>query len=406
MPSLSSAVAVHSIHTHTDDLEENHHVFILRLIRHTSTLSKSKADAEEERKEREAEARRRRTNPAPRTRNDPSSEPFTDPLTDEGAMNDGQDDGSLLVTTTIKRFLKYDNPFIYASRDHRYVVEAICTGQLCGVLPSVIHSDRLLSSSNLTPGQLQLNLHANYQTGTMDIEFEAPVSVSVDQQLQMRDTIQCQMETKRRANAGITANGFDDQPERFLYDETGMDCDDPSRDGDANASEQHRYRGSWLRKAIDIIESVRQKYGLDETQSQCFHFMTDRLLHDFHRLPETQESHALTDCRFLYMGGEGGTGISHIVKAIVDCFDQLQCRSRLNISATTGVAANIIGGSTIDSLCKLEWIDPSAVRVDRLEPAVGLPSQVEISRPVTRWTRCQFLILDEVHFRISVVARC
>jgi hypothetical protein len=122
--------------------------------------------------------------------------------------------------------------------------------------------------------------------------------------------------------------------------------------------------------------------------------MTDRLLHAFHRLPETQESQAFTDHRFLYMGGEGGTGKSRIVRTIVNGFDQMQCRSRLNISATTGVAANIIGGSPIDSLYKLEWIDSSPVRLDSPEPTVSFPLQ--ISRPVTRWTRCQFLILDEV----------
>jgi hypothetical protein len=92
--------------THTHDLEDNHHDFILRLIRHTSTLSKSKADAEEERKERAAEAQQPWTNPAPRVRNDPVPFLFTDPMMEDEAMNDGQDDGNRLVTTTIKRLLK------------------------------------------------------------------------------------------------------------------------------------------------------------------------------------------------------------------------------------------------------------------------------------------------------------
>jgi hypothetical protein len=64
----------------------------------------------------------------------------------------------------------------------------------------------------------------------------------------------------------------------------------------------------------------------------------------------------------------------------------------------TGVAANIISGSTIDSLCQLEWIqDSSPGTAASAEATINhLPAPDIAPTKTTRWTHCQFLILDEV----------
>jgi Magnesium chelatase, subunit ChlI len=55
----------------------------------------------------------------------------------------------------------------------------------------------------------------------------------------------------------------------------------------------------------------------------------------------------------MYLGGPGGTGKSQVIKAIATLFHKLDQRDMLHLTATTGVAANTIQGSTIDSVCWL-----------------------------------------------------
>ncbi|KAG2018574.1 ATP-dependent DNA helicase PIF1 [Coprinopsis cinerea AmutBmut pab1-1] len=52
----------------------------------------------------------------------------------------------------------------------------------------------------------------------------------------------------------------------------------------------------------------------------------------------------------MYVGGSGGTGKSHIIKAIVTLFKALGRFSELLIGAPTGIAATLIGGTTLHSL--------------------------------------------------------
>lgn len=56
-----------------------------------------------------------------------------------------------------------------------------------------------------------------------------------------------------------------------------------------------------------------------------------------------------------YLGGEGGTGKSKVVKALTDYLTQMGLRHVLRIAAPTGAAADNIGGTTLHSLLKLVW---------------------------------------------------
>ena len=57
--------------------------------------------------------------------------------------------------------------------------------------------------------------------------------------------------------------------------------------------------------------------------------------------------------RTMYLGGSGGKGKSQVINAIKAFFQRSGCRNQLLVSATTGAAAKLITGSTIDSLCGL-----------------------------------------------------
>ncbi|KAI0039799.1 hypothetical protein FA95DRAFT_1452433, partial [Auriscalpium vulgare] len=48
--------------------------------------------------------------------------------------------------------------------------------------------------------------------------------------------------------------------------------------------------------------------------------------------------------------GEGGTGKSHVIKAVVAYFERANARERLLLSAPTGIAAVLISGYTIHAL--------------------------------------------------------
>jgi hypothetical protein len=73
----------------------------------------------------------------------------------------------------------------------------------------------------------------------------------------------------------------------------------------------------------------------------------------------------------------------------------LECGERLSVAATTGVAADQIGGSTIDHHCSLkrpaaDGKNEAETEQDRGDPRTTLVNTLD------RWTVCQFLILDEV----------
>ena len=82
----------------------------------------------------------------------------------------------------------------------------------------------------------------------------------------------------------------------------------------------------------------------------------------------------------LYCGGEGGTGKSRVISAIRDFFITIMRENEIVVSATTGVAADNIGGSTIHSLL--------ALRSSR--------TRISTTERENFWMRKSCLIIDEI----------
>jgi len=82
----------------------------------------------------------------------------------------------------------------------------------------------------------------------------------------------------------------------------------------------------------------------------------------------------------MHVAGVGGTGKSHVIKAIVMLFERLKRRDELLIGAPTGIAAVLIGGQTLHSLI---FAGPNSKSANH----EGLSSV---------WRDVQFLIVDEV----------
>ncbi|KAF5336595.1 hypothetical protein D9611_006614 [Ephemerocybe angulata] len=84
----------------------------------------------------------------------------------------------------------------------------------------------------------------------------------------------------------------------------------------------------------------------------------------------------------MYIGGEGGTGKSHLLESIQIFFGQIQRETELRIGAYTGIAASLIGGSTLHSLLAMgsQHKQPSAL----------------VKRLVQEWKGVTYFFVDEV----------
>jgi hypothetical protein len=128
------------------------------------------------------------------------------------------------------------------------------------------------------------------------------------------------------------------------------------------------------RKFEDIAEEFQLNYE-QKAAYDLFIAPFNTLLSDKNEAIDRQSESDVTN-RCMYLGGSGGTRKSRVLHAIRAGFEQAGCNNMLVISATTGCAANLIGGSTIDSICKF---------VRKMEPAVtgNSPSDDEWEMPVT-----------------------
>jgi hypothetical protein len=139
---------------------------------------------------------------------------------------------------------------------------------------------------------------------------------------------------------------------------------------------------------------IEQAFTLDEDQRLCYLFIAKRLGGILNRNEESTPD--INEVRTLYMGGPGGSGKSRVIRAISAFFSAKNCDNRLNISATTGIAANGIYGSTIDSLCQLPRNTTARKGNRGKEIRDDEESNSNMNLVQTRWMSCQFLIVDEV----------
>jgi PIF1-like helicase len=96
----------------------------------------------------------------------------------------------------------------------------------------------------------------------------------------------------------------------------------------------------------------------------------------------------------MFLSGSGATGKSRVINAIVETFRQLQCPEKLFVCVTTGVAANLIRGITVDSLLKLRRRRGRYKESDEIEQESGSSNYAQVAE--NAWLTRDFLILNEV----------
>ncbi|KID81371.1 PIF1 protein [Metarhizium guizhouense ARSEF 977] len=102
-------------------------------------------------------------------------------------------------------------------------------------------------------------------------------------------------------------------------------------------------------------------------------------------------------CQFI--GGEGGTGKSRVIEALVELFKSKEQPNRVLITATSGTAAARINGFTIHSACGFSKDVAAAAHVARNVDGVRLPKQAERfvdGQSRVDWQDKDVLVIDEV----------
>ncbi|EFY94377.2 ATP-dependent DNA helicase PIF1 [Metarhizium robertsii ARSEF 23] len=102
-------------------------------------------------------------------------------------------------------------------------------------------------------------------------------------------------------------------------------------------------------------------------------------------------------CQFI--GGEGGTGKSRVIQALVELFKSKEQPNRVLITATSGTAAARIDGITIHSACGFSKDVATAAHMAKNVDGVRLPKQAERfvdGQSRMDWQDKDVLVIDEV----------
>ena len=133
-----------------------------------------------------------------------------------------------------------------------------------------------------------------------------------------------------------------------------------------------------------VISAVAQEQCLNQGQARSYNMFLEGL-----KCFNQERNVQITGNTCMYVGGPGGTGKSRVIRAIVTLFNRIGCADKLIVTATTGIAAKLIDGSTIHSVCHLARGSPGDEEDRRSNRMTRL-------RLDNSWTTCQFLIVDEV----------
>ncbi|KJZ68321.1 hypothetical protein HIM_12288 [Hirsutella minnesotensis 3608] len=137
-----------------------------------------------------------------------------------------------------------------------------------------------------------------------------------------------------------------------------------------------------------------RRLTLNERQSIAFLILCRQL--DLIRAGKTVDADQL--CQFV--GGEGGTGKSRVIEALVGLFAARGISNRLLITATSGTAAARINGITIHSACGFTKDQGSlGANASRDVDGVRLPKQGDrfvSGRSRMDWQKKDVLVIDEV----------
>jgi AAA domain len=316
------------------------------------TLTKSKADAEEER---QANKNSAADGLYAETQSSRFSRQRNAPVDAVSPMEDR--------SITVEHYLMYNNPLAITSPQYRFVSDLLRTGKLLNLLPSATACHSCFSSES----RMAVNTESTWTSEHME-------QVTESQAKAWKEVIGDEVKRKRRSSQKSNR-------EEVLRQ--------------WRSEGNTRLRSSQLRSdTVDWkFQTISEQFHLNYEQKAAFDIFTTPLktllLDKNKRVDDSPEPYLNNRCMFL--SGSGGTGKSQVIHAIQQIFEQAGCNDMLVVSATTGCAANLIEGSTIDSICKFTR--------KRKITAIGVSYSDDESDTVTTidnsWSIIKFLIVDE-----------
>ena len=129
-------------------------------------------------------------------------------------------------------------------------------------------------------------------------------------------------------------------------------------------------------------------YNLDEDQTTSFITIAEHIIKVdmYQRKLSTFKPKQM----IFYLGGEGGTGKSEVLKALVAFLDWTNLRHSIRMGAKTGSAAANIGGSTLHSLLSLKLHTRKKSTTDRLHET-AIPEKLK-----GQYRNVNILFIDEI----------
>ncbi|KZT29854.1 hypothetical protein NEOLEDRAFT_1050544, partial [Neolentinus lepideus HHB14362 ss-1] len=94
-----------------------------------------------------------------------------------------------------------------------------------------------------------------------------------------------------------------------------------------------------------LIQNIGDQYHLNEKQWIAFHIVAKFFIQTYHERKTHGKQHS-QPLRML-LTGPGGTGKSHVVKALHEVMAAYGCQHQIRFAAPTGSAATLIDGMTI-----------------------------------------------------------
>ncbi|KAG7418719.1 ATP-dependent DNA helicase PIF1 [Fusarium oxysporum f. sp. raphani] len=147
---------------------------------------------------------------------------------------------------------------------------------------------------------------------------------------------------------------------------------------------------------LEAGKALVARFTLNKRQAIAFLILC-RQLDLIHRGEKREKSDISQLCQFV--GGEGGTGKSRVIEALVELFASKGISNRLLITATSGTAAARINGITIHSACGFSKDQAAGANLAKDLDGVRLPKQAERfvhGQSRMDWQDKAMLVIDEV----------
>ncbi|KAG1876994.1 hypothetical protein C8R48DRAFT_559460, partial [Suillus tomentosus] len=152
------------------------------------------------------------------------------------------------------------------------------------------------------------------------------------------------------------------------------------------------------RSPHEVVQEIGTQFNLNEAQWQAFSVITRHFIrHHVDKVPMDNHDGRLT----MLMTGPGGTGKTHVVKAVQAVMRHYGCAHLIRFLAPTGSAASLINGMTVHKGLGLKIKSLQKGKGNRVPGSSTEDYSVLISvqnRTQLRdeWKNVEYLLIDEV----------